>query len=97
VLGGPSQARVIEKHDNKTTRCRRLGHEVYFGYCRQESEGDPCRLILDCWWQSFDVQYFLKENLTPEACETLQSASAPSKILTLFDLIEQAKARMDKE
>ena len=81
------------QHDGKTTRCRRLGHDVQFGYCREESMGRPCRLIIDCWWQSFDVQSFLQENLTDEAYAALESAKPPDKVLTLFELIRQAQER----
>jgi len=80
---------MIDDNDQRTTRCRRLGHEVQFGYCRRESEGKPCRLILDCWWQSFDVQTFLRENLTPDAYQALQSAPTPDKILSLYEIIRR--------
>ena len=87
---------MSNQHDEKTTRCRRLGHEAPFGYCRRESEGQPCRLILDCWWERFDVQSFLKETLTAAAYQALQEAAPPNKVLNLLALIEQAKARVAK-
>lgn len=82
-----------QSHDNDTTRCRRLGHDVRFGYCREENDGNPCRLILDCWWQSFDAQSFLRSQLTPEAYAALERAEPPNKVLSLVDLINLAKER----
>jgi hypothetical protein len=47
---------MLEQHDaDVLPRCRRLGHEITFAYCRRENFGKPCRLILDCWWERFDV------------------------------------------
>jgi len=35
---------MLNEHDQDLLlRCRRLGHEVTFGYCRQETGGKPCR------------------------------------------------------
>jgi hypothetical protein len=89
---------MLSEHDQDVLpRCRRLGHEVTFGYCRQETGGAPCRLILDCWWEYFDVRNFLEAHLTPEGMaqvESAKSAPPPSKMLSLLDLIEQAKERI---
>jgi len=85
---------MIDEHDEEIVRCRRLGHEVPFRYCRQESEGRPCRLTFDCWWERFDVQSFLKDHLEPEAFEALQKREPPNKVLSLVEIIEQAKARV---
>ena len=58
---------MLNEHDQDVLlRCPRLGHEVSFGYCRQETRGKSCRLILNCWWEQFDVRSFLQANL-PEA------------------------------
>jgi hypothetical protein len=89
---------MLTEHDQDVIlRCRRLGHEVSFEYCRQEMQGRPCRLILDCWWEQFDVRAFLRANL-PEALmtevETAGTAQPPPKVLTLLDLIEQTKTRL---
>jgi hypothetical protein len=52
---------MLTEHDqNVLPRCRRLGHELAFGYCRQETSRKPCRLILDCWWERSDVRSFLQ-------------------------------------
>ena len=88
---------MLNEHDHDVfPRCRRLGHELTFGYCRQETGGKLCRLILDCWWERFDVGAFLQAHLSAEAMAQVEHAGAspPSKVLSLVDLIQQAKDRL---
>ena len=91
-------ALMLDEHDQDVLpRCRRLGHEVTFGYCRQESRGVPCRLILDCWWETFDVRAFLRAHLPKEAIAQVESAAVsapPPKVLSLVEMIEQARERL---
>jgi len=92
---------MLTEHDQDALlRCRRLGHEVAFGYCRQETRGKPCRLILDCWWEHFDVRAFLQAHLSPEVMAEVEQAGAsppPPKVLSLLDIIQQAKDRLAQE
>lgn len=89
---------MLNEHDQDfLPRCRRLGHEVTFEYCRQESYGKPCRLILDCWWERFDVRTFLREHLPHEAAVQIENTAASepsSKVLTLLELVQQARKRL---
>ena len=92
---------MLNEHDQDVLpRCPRLGHELTFGYCRQESRGKPCRLILDCWWERFDVRAFLQAHLPQEEMaqvERVRSAPPPSKVLSLVEIIQQAKDRLAPE
>jgi len=92
---------MLTEHDQDVLpRCRRLGHELTFGYCRQETRGKPCRLILDCWWEQFDVRSFLQANLPEEAMAQVERAGAappPSKVLSLLDIVQQARDRLGLE
>ncbi len=89
---------MLNEHDQDLQlRCRRLGHEVTFGYCRQESGGMPCRLILDCWWEQFDVRSFLQTHLPAADMAQVERASdspPPAKLLSLVEMIQQAKERL---
>jgi len=88
---------MINEHDQDPLRCRRLGHEVTFGYCRQETGGKPCRLVLDCWWECFEVRSFLRAHLPEETVAEVERAGAsppPPKILSLVEMIQQAKERL---
>jgi hypothetical protein len=92
---------MLSDHDQDVLpRCPRLGHELAFGYCRQETRGKPCRLILDCWWERFDVRAFLQAHLPAEGMAQVERAGAappPSKVLSLVDLIRQAKERIGND
>jgi hypothetical protein len=65
---------------------------VPFRYCRSEAEGKLCASTLNCWWETFDVEGFLREHAPEALSELLARRSAP-KITTIVDLIEQAKRR----
>jgi hypothetical protein len=92
---------MLNEHDQALLlRCCRLGHEVTFGYCRQETGGKPCRLILDCWWEQFNVRAFLQAHLSAKEMSEVERAglSTPtSKVQNLFDLIQQAKNRLKEK
>jgi hypothetical protein len=92
---------MLTEHDQDVLpRCPRLGHELTFGYCRQETRGKPCRLILDCWWEQFDVRAFLQAQLSAEAMGQVERACAappPSKVLSLLDIVQQARDRLGLE
>ncbi len=79
-------------------RCPRLGNPVTFNYCFKDGDnGHPCWKIADCWWESFDVMTYLKENLPEEAVTRLTNAKPKPKIVSLVELIAQAKSRNRKE
>lgn len=67
-----------------------LGHQIPFAYCRQPGSSQPCRKILDCWFEIFDILAYAKEHFPPEQ---LQSIGAPPKpkMTTLIELIQQAQ------
>ena len=67
--------------DKLERRCPRLGGPVCFEYCmRGETSGQPCFKILDCWWERFDVQHYLKAILPPEQFEkTVAGRSAAAQ------------------
>ena len=72
-------------------RCPRLGHQIYFDYCRMENMGRPCFKILDCWFEHFPVEEFLREDLGPEELDRLSDRPQGSKVQSLMELIEEAK------
>jgi len=78
-------------NDNFQIRCPRLGHQISFSYCRTENQGLPCFKTLDCWFQLFEVETFLKAELPPEIFGKIFTREVKPKILSLVDLIEKAK------
>jgi len=81
--------------DEYTVRCPRLGHQISFSYCRSENRGIPCFKTLDCWFNHFQVEAFLRSELTTEEWEKAFSAPPKTKLLSLVELIEQAKKRKE--
>jgi hypothetical protein len=86
------------KHKNRDQierRCPRLGGQVSFGYCRTSSDDHSvCWKILDCWWESFDVVQYLQNSLPEKQFNQLAHAKPRPKIVSLVELIEQAKKRI---
>lgn len=83
-------------HDHRSRRCPMLGHSVSFSYCRAPARERPCRKVLDCWWETFDVREFIRSSHGEEG---LAEITAPPKerILSLVELIEQARKGKEGE
>ncbi|MBN2351204.1 MAG: hypothetical protein JXD23_01450 [Spirochaetales bacterium] len=87
----------MESYDGREIRCRRLGHDLTFAYCRAEREGRPCPRIMECWRAVLPVEDWLAACFAPDEISYLGEAP-PSKISSLIELIEKARAAgMDGE
>ncbi|HDP24081.1 MAG TPA: hypothetical protein ENN34_01425 [Deltaproteobacteria bacterium] len=80
----------LTDYDHLSIRCPMLGHPVPFSYCRSLNAALPCRKILDCWFQHFDVISFVETMFTPEEIASFLSPPQP-KINQLLELIEKAR------
>jgi hypothetical protein len=83
--------------DEYTVRCPRLGHPIYFSYCRKENLGLPCFKALDCWYEHFLVEEFFRNELAPEDWEKSFGRGPKPKLLSLIEIMEQAKKRLKEE
>ena len=81
------------QHDLKLMRCPKLGDEMMFGYCVQESGDLPCARIIRCWQAAFDVEAVLKELLTTRQWKLFACDQPKDKVISLIELIETAKAK----
>ena len=83
-----------ENFDDQELRCPRLGSVIPFRYCIISGDNDlPCWKILDCWWEIFDVEGYLKQNL-PESVfnELIKTAEKPkNKIGSIIEIAQQVK------
>lgn len=77
-------------------RCPRLGHQINFSYCRRENSGLPCFKVVDCWGSHFLVEDYLRRELTAGEWDKVFERRPKSKMLSLVELIEQAKERKKK-
>ena len=82
--------------DEFQIRCPRLGHQIPFSYCRIENNGLPCFKTLDCWYQYFQVEDFLKKELSEEEFKKISRKQVKPKVLSLLEMIEQAKKSKQK-
>ena len=82
--------RLIEKYDENTIRCPRVGGEVNFMFCRTENKLLPCRWIIGCWQERIDINNFLEKHYSKEELNQIFTPPKP-KIESLLDLIEKAK------
>ena len=86
----------IPPEDEFRIRCRKLGHQISFSYCRFENNGLPCIRTLDCWYLFFPVDEFLRNELSEEEwTEVFESPQKP-KVVSLVELIEQAQKKAGK-
>ena len=83
---------MIEQYDEEVCRCRMLGHDVPFRYCRT-GNGRPCSKIFDCWYERMPVEDFIRRHYSQEEIDQILSPPKP-KIVTLVELIEKAKGRV---
>ena len=80
----------INQNDHRVRRCPMLGHDVSFAYCRAPGSELPCRRIFDCWWETFDVESFVRAHFS-EADIREVLALRQDKVTSLVDLIDRAK------
>jgi len=76
-------------------RCPRLGHEIYFGYCRLENMGLPCFKILDCWFHYFAVEEYLRAELSQKEWEQVFVQPGKPKMVALAEAIAAARKEQD--
>jgi len=86
---------MIEEYDQFKQRCRLLGHDVNFKYCRIVNNNLPCSKIIDCWYEKISIQKYLNKYFDKDTIAKILSPPK-AKIATLYELIEKAK-EADKE
>ncbi len=79
------------QHDNRIIpRCKQLGMEINFKYCRTMNNGLPCRAVFDCWFVWFDIVSFIDEHYTPEEIAHIRS-DKKSRIDIIRETIKRGK------
>ncbi len=77
-------------------RCPRLGGPVSFEYCRTAAGegGLPCFKVMDCWWEIFDIEDYLRVHLSAEDFEKIVKSRPKPKLQSLVELIQEAQNRV---
>ena len=83
---------MVNQYDHLECRCRILGQQVTFHYCRTAENNLLCGKIADCWFERIDIEKFLKENYTADDIGRLKKPVKP-KVHSLLDLIKKAQER----
>ena len=91
------QKEIVPPGDEYLIRCPKLGHQIYFSYCRHENMGLPCLRSLDCWFEHFPVEEYLRNELDPEEWERVFFKPGTPKVQSLMELIEQAKKAKSRQ
>lgn len=73
-----------------------LGHDLHFSYCRQPGRDLPCSRIGDCWYETFDVEKFIRAVFTEDEVKQILAPPKP-KMTSLIELIQQAKKAAEKD
>lgn len=55
--------------------------------------GQPCFKVLDCWFPYFQVEEFLRQELTSEEWVELFENPGKPKMVSLVEMVEQAKKK----
>ncbi len=82
-----------EEYDIREIRCPKLGHPVKFSYCRVEAGVLPCTRSLTCWQSLIPVHGYFRSCLTPEQWTSSFDTIPKPKVVSLIELIEQARKR----
>ena len=67
-----------------------LGHPVPFQYCRDSVGEMPCRKILDCWHERFNVHAYMRELYSDEEIEQIVAPPEP-KLMQIIELARKAR------
>ncbi|MCX8037675.1 MAG: hypothetical protein N3D11_11650 [Candidatus Sumerlaeia bacterium] len=89
MSGTPSD--LVQYDEQLHWRCRMLGGEVPFRYCRTLNEGLPCRHVIGCWKTVFDVETFLDAHYARETLAAVWDRPRPDKMVQLAELVERAR------
>ena len=83
-------------HDGRRRRCPMLGHDVPFAYCRAPGSEIPCRRVFDCWWETFEVEAFIRVHYSEDDVAKIL-APRQDKTSTIVELIERARKAAEKK
>ena len=86
-----------KQHNDKKIYCRKLGHEVTFGYCRNESIHEPCSRIVRCWIEQIDIIGYLEQKYGAGFVDEFINRGTKDKITSIVEILEKAKKQTQKD
>ncbi len=80
--------------DTLETHCPRLGGQVPLRYCLKPAQETPCPRIMDCWWQTIDIESLLRSHLDPEQFESfLKSPKSTDRLDFILNILDRLKKK----
>ncbi|RLB20483.1 MAG: hypothetical protein DRG76_10935 [Deltaproteobacteria bacterium] len=72
--------------DSHHIYCPKLGHLVHFAYCRRQGHGVPCEKIINCWYEVFLIEDYLRKTLSPSEWDSFLARRPKPKLTMLVEL-----------
>lgn len=88
---------IREMHDEKEIRCPKLGHQITFSYCRIAENNLPCSHAIQCWEVCLPAREYFRTFLSAEQWDQCFERPPKHKLVSLVELIEQAKRNKRKQ
>lgn len=86
----------IREHDDKTTRCPKMGDFVPFEFCR--TCGKPfCWIIIRCWAAKLDIGQFLADNYEPETIQQGLARPEGGRIKAMIETADRYRPDASKK
>ena len=80
-----------DMHDPLEIRCRKLGHQVTFAYCRKESIDKPCARIIECWMSRINVLEYLNNEFGTAFLHEFVAQGKKDKMSSIIELVEKSR------
>ncbi|HOJ71135.1 MAG TPA: hypothetical protein PK864_00030 [Syntrophorhabdaceae bacterium] len=74
--------------------CIQMGSIIEFSYCMSQDNGLPCRNIVGCWQDRFDIQRFLKSKFTEEEMIKVFGGLPKNKLERIIECLSRHSGRI---
>ena len=86
-----------DMYDAEEIRCRRLGHDLTFKYCRKESMDEPCAKIIDCWFSRIGILEYLNSQFGTKFLHEFVNRERKDKITSILEIVDRNKDETKEE
>ncbi|MCX8111344.1 MAG: hypothetical protein N3D15_08875 [Syntrophorhabdaceae bacterium] len=72
--------------------CIQMGSVIEFSYCMSLNDGLPCRNIVGCWQDRFDINRLLRSRFTEEEIIKVFGGLPKNKLERILECLNKLKA-----
>ena len=76
-------------YDSEEIRCRKLGHNLTFKYCRKESVDEPCGSIIDCWFSRTKILEYLNNQYGTEFLHEFINRKKNDRMSSILEILDR--------